>query len=66
MGNRKFGTGLIIGVVTVSMALLSGCGQKGPLYLPDENQQQKTEKEKEKKKKAETETETENDTETSQ
>lgn len=63
MGNYKHKVGLFFGVVAITLASLAGCGQKGPLYLPDETQQQEKEKEKEKKKQAETKSETEAETE---
>ena len=63
MGNYKHKVGLFFGVVAISLASLAGCGQKGPLYLPDETQQQEKEKEKEKKKQTETKSETEAETE---
>ena len=62
MGNYKHKLGFIFGVVAIILALLAGCGQKGPLYLPDETQQQEKEKEKEKKKQTETQPETETET----
>lgn len=58
MGNYKHKVGLFFGVVAITLASLSGCGQKGPIYLPDETQQQ----EKKKKKQAETQPETEVET----
>ncbi|WP_455220976.1 LPS translocon maturation chaperone LptM [Kaarinaea lacus] len=48
----------------LSGGMLSGCGQKGALYLPDEKQKQESEKEK--KKKTETEAETKDETENNQ
>jgi predicted small lipoprotein YifL len=69
MANYRLRAGRFVGIVAVivgllSFGLLSGCGQKGPLYLPDEKEQQ--ERDQQKKKKAETKTETETETETSQ
>jgi len=63
MGNYKHKVGLFFGVVAITLASLVGCGQKGPLYLPDETQQQEKEKEKEKKKQTETKSETDTETE---
>ena len=34
----KFATGLLIATLAAA-ALLAGCGQKGPLYLPDDSTQ---------------------------
>jgi predicted small lipoprotein YifL len=62
MGNYKHKVGLFFSVVAITLASLAGCGQKGPLYLPDETQQQEKEKEKEKKKQTETQPETEAET----
>ncbi|HEY5603888.1 MAG TPA: lipoprotein [Gammaproteobacteria bacterium] len=48
----------IIGVVVVLVALLAGCGQKGELYLPEEEakKQQAEQKKKEEQEKKKTET----------
>jgi predicted small lipoprotein YifL len=36
-GLRPRGARAALGVAAAFMTLLSGCGQKGPLYLPDKN-----------------------------
>jgi predicted small lipoprotein YifL len=36
-GLRTRGARTALGVAAALMTLLSGCGQKGPLYLPDKN-----------------------------
>jgi predicted small lipoprotein YifL len=36
-GLRARGARTALGVAAALMTLLSGCGQKGPLYLPDKN-----------------------------
>ncbi len=36
-GLRPRGARAALGVAAALMTLLSGCGQKGPLYLPDKN-----------------------------
>jgi predicted small lipoprotein YifL len=36
-GLRPRGARAALGAVAALTALLSGCGQKGPLYLPDKN-----------------------------
>lgn len=33
-------------LATLAAALVGGCGQKGPLYLPDESEEDKDEKKK--------------------
>ena len=40
--NHRLAHWLLAGLFA-SFLLISGCGQKGPLYLPDENQQQEEE-----------------------
>ena len=30
----------ILGLIAATLLLLAGCGQKGPLYMPDEDVQQ--------------------------
>ncbi len=40
--NQRLARWLLASLIT-AVLLISGCGQKGPLYLPDENQQQEEE-----------------------
>ncbi len=48
MNFYKMRTG-ITGVMIIVIALLAACGQKGDLYLPDEEEQRQTEQQKKKK-----------------
>ncbi|MCI0506170.1 MAG: lipoprotein [Gammaproteobacteria bacterium] len=48
MNIYKMRTG-ITGVMIIVIALLAACGQKGDLYLPDEEEQRQTEQQKKKK-----------------
>jgi len=66
MGQCKAGNLFIIAAIlfcALSVSALTGCGQKGALYLPDEAQQQESEKAKKKKSEpaADTKDETENE-----
>ena len=40
--NHRLARWLLASLIT-TVLLISGCGQKGPPYLPDENQQQEEE-----------------------
>ncbi|MDF2182404.1 lipoprotein [Neptuniibacter sp. CAU 1671] len=42
MQNRLYN--ILLSIVLGSLVLLGGCGQKGPLYLPDETQQNAAQK----------------------
>jgi len=44
MHRRTFLILLLTLPMLISTSLLSGCGQKGPLYLPDPVEQEKAEK----------------------